>query len=153
MSAVPTHDVYELSIAIAVEDIDVLDHVNNVVYLRWVQDAAVAHWRHAATPDQQRSLLWVVVRHEIDYLRAARLGDDVIARTWVGTASELGFDRHTELLRAADRRVLARARTVWCPIDPATMRPTQVEDDVRRRFSVHDAAAARAPRTPERPSG
>jgi acyl-CoA thioesterase FadM len=79
---------------------------------------------------------WVVVRHEIDYLRPARLADAVIARTWVGTASARDFDRHTEILRASDRKVLARARTVWCPIDPAKGRPTRVGDDVRRRFSV-----------------
>jgi acyl-CoA thioester hydrolase len=63
-------------------------------------------------------------------------GDAVIARTWVGTASRRDFDRHTEILRASDRKVLARARTVWCPIDPATGRPTRVGEDVRRRFSV-----------------
>jgi acyl-CoA thioester hydrolase len=54
----------------------------------------------------------------------------------VGTATKRDFDRHTEILRAADRKVLARARTVWCPIDPRTGRPTRVGDDVRRRFSI-----------------
>jgi acyl-CoA thioester hydrolase len=127
---------FELPIEVRSADIDALGHVNNVVYLQWVQEAAVAHWRGAATPEQQAGLAWVVVRHEIDYLRPARLADAVIARTWVGTASARDFDRHTEILRASDRKVLARARTVWCPIDPATGRPTHVGDDVRRRFSV-----------------
>jgi acyl-CoA thioester hydrolase len=127
---------FELPIDVRPEDIDELGHVNNVVYLQWVQEAAVAHWRAAATPEQQAGLVWVVVRHEIDYRRPAMPGDAIIARTWIGTASRRDFDRHTEIIRAADRKVLARARTVWCPIDPATGRLAQVGDDVRRRFSV-----------------
>jgi len=144
------HEPFELPIAIADEDIDVLDHVNNVVYLRWVQDAAVAHWRHAATPEEQANLLWVVARHEIDYRRPARAGDAIVARTWVGTASRSGFDRHTEILRVGDRTLLARAKTVWVPIDPATGRPTVPDDGVRSRFSVRDEAAARRHRTSDR---
>ncbi len=127
---------FELPIAVQASDIDALGHVNNVVYLRWVQDAAVAHWRSAATPQQQADVLWVVVRHEIDYKHPARLEDAVVARTWVGAATGSTFERHTEILRAGDRRVLARARTVWVPISPATFRPIQVGDDVRERFST-----------------
>ena len=132
----PTCDVHEVPVTVAKSDIDVLDHVNNTVYLRWVQDAAVAHWRHSATAEQQREIVWVVLRHEIDYKRPARLGDDLMARTWVGTATTHAFDRHTEIVRTADGKVLARARTVWCPIDRETGRPIRVGDDVRHRFSV-----------------
>jgi acyl-CoA thioester hydrolase len=129
-------EIFELTLSLTEADIDELDHVNNTVYLRWVQEAAVAHWRHAATATQQAEIVWVVLRHEIDYKRPARLGDLVKARTWVGTASTHAFDRHTEIVRDADGRLLARARTVWCPIDLETGRPMKVGDDVRRRFSV-----------------
>ena len=127
---------FELAIAIEPSDIDQLGHVNNVTYLRWVQDVAVAHWRSLAPAADQASLLWVVVRHEIDYKQAAYLNDAVIARTWVGTASRIRFERHTELLRASDRSVLARARTVWCPLDAQTGKPVSVSDQVRAAFSV-----------------
>lgn len=127
---------FELAIQVQPSDIDELGHVNNVVYLRWVQDAAVAHWRSAATEPQQRDVLWVVLRHEIDYKHAARLEDGIVARTWVGTATGVTFERHTEILRAGDRRLLARTRTLWCPIDARTGRPKQVTDDVRERFST-----------------
>jgi acyl-CoA thioester hydrolase len=143
----PAQEPFELSIAITDADIDVLDHVNNVVYLRWVQEAAVAHWRRAASVEEQERLVWVVARHEIDYRRPARPGDGIIARTWVGTATRSGFDRHTEILRSSDRAVLARARTVWVPIDISTGRPTTVTEEVRRRFSVPDEAAARRHRS------
>jgi acyl-CoA thioester hydrolase len=134
MSQVP--EVYELEIAVQPEDIDQMGHVNNVVYLRWVQEAATAHWTAASSAEDQASLVWVVVRHEIDYLRPAMPGDTVIARTWVGQASKIKFDRFVELLRASDRVVLARARTVWCPIDTRTGRPVAVSAGVRERFSI-----------------
>ena len=127
---------FELEIRVLPSDIDELGHVNNVVYLRWVQDVAVAHWRAAATAQQQADVLWVVVRHEIDYKHPALLADALIARTWVGAATRSTFERHTEILRAGDRRLLARARTLWCPIAPQTFRPMQVADDVRERFST-----------------
>lgn len=131
---------FELPIQVQPADIDRLGHVNNVVYLRWVQDVAVAHWRAAATAAQQAEVLWVVLRHEIDYRHPARLDDRIIARTWVGTATRRAFERHTEILRAGDRRLLARARTLWCPIDPGTGKPKRVGDDVRERFSVPTGA-------------
>ena len=129
-------EVFELAISVKPEDIDELGHVNNVSYVRWVQDVAVAHWRSAACAEDQAKLLWVVVRHEIDYKQPAFLGDEIIACTWVGTATRITFERHTELLRASDRSVLARARTVWCPINPQTGKPTAVSAEVRALFST-----------------
>jgi len=136
MTPDPATERFELAITITPEDIDELGHVNNVVYLRWVQEAAVAHWRAAATPTQQAEVVWVVVRHEIEYKRAAKLDDGIVARTWVGAATAQTFERHTEILRARDRRLLARAYTLWCPIDVRSGRPIRVGSDVRERFSV-----------------
>lgn len=127
---------YELTIKVAATDIDELGHVNNTVYLRWVQEVAVAHWRVIASPQAQEELHWMVVRHEIDYKQPARQGEEVILKTWVGTAAGLRFDRHTEVLRASDRQLLAVTKTVWCPIDPVTHRPKRVSAEVRGLFSV-----------------
>jgi acyl-CoA thioester hydrolase len=127
---------YEISIRVKQNDIDELGHVNNTVYLRWVQDAAVAHWKFRATDTQQRDILWVVTRHEIDYKLSARLGDEIIAATWVGNAAELLFERHTEIKRASDGKLLARARTLWLPINSRTGKPLRVDQDVRDRFSI-----------------
>jgi len=131
---------FELPRDILPEDIDNLGHVNNVVYLRWVQDVAVAHWSAAATPEQQAEVAWVAVRHEIDYKRPALPGDGIIARTWVGTADSHRFERHTEIVRAADGKLLARARTLWCPVNRTTGRLTRVSEAVRTRFSTGPSA-------------
>lgn len=132
----PSTERFDLPLTVAPEDIDELGHVNNVVYLRWVQEVAVAHWRAAATPVQRSEVVWVVVRHEIDYKHAAKLDDAIVARTWVGTATAQTFERHTEILRARDGRLLARARTLWCPVGIKSGRPIRVGADIRERFSV-----------------
>jgi acyl-CoA thioester hydrolase len=131
---------FELPITVVPGDIDDLGHVNNVVYLRWIQDVAIAHWRAAATAKQQVDVAWVALRHEIDYKHPTVLGDRVIARTWVGTADSHRFERLTEIVREGDGKVLARGRTLWCPINRATGRLTRVGDEVRRVFSVAVAA-------------
>ena len=78
----------------------------------------------------------MVTRHEIDYLAPAVLHDEIILRTWIGASAGLRFDRHTEVLRASDRKVLAKARTVWVPIDATSGRPKRVSERVRKMFSV-----------------
>jgi acyl-CoA thioester hydrolase len=128
-------DIFELDIQVRAEDIDQLGHVNNISYIRWVQDAAVAHWRAAAASADQEKLRWMVLRHEVDYKQPAYLEDAILARTWVGQATRLRFERHTELLRQSDRTVLAKALTIWCPIDATTGKPVAVSAAVRSRFS------------------
>jgi acyl-CoA thioester hydrolase len=127
---------FELEHSVTPADIDELDHVSNVVYLRWVQEVAAAHWRELAPPALQAELLWVVVRHEIDYKAAAVLGDRIRLKTWVGMASGILFERHTEVRRAGDDQLLARGRTLWCPVDPRTHRPRRVSPALRVLCSV-----------------
>ena len=127
---------HEITVEVAPEDIDELGHVNNIVYLRWIQDVATAPGRAAAPPDAVDAIAWVVRRHEIDYRHPALPGDRIAVRTWIGAAAGLTFERLTEILRADDRRVLAEARTLWIPIDARSGRPTRVSEEVRRRFST-----------------
>ena len=142
MTTEATHLPYEIERVVEPADIDQLGHVNNVVYLRWVQDAAVAHWLAAASETEQRTLLWVVTRHEIDYKRPAFVGDIIVARTWVGTASRRQFERLTELRRKSDGKLLAKVRSLWCPISAETRQPVDVGAETFARFSVVATAHA-----------
>lgn len=126
---------FELRLRVQDADLDERAHVNNVVYLRWVQDIATAHWRAIAPAEALRDVAWVARRHEVDYLNAAVLGDELVVRTWVGEAHGLTFERHTEINRA-DGTTLARARTLWVPIDAVTGRPRRVSAEVRALFST-----------------
>ncbi len=135
MLTVDPHFPYEIEIDIDESDIDFLGHVNNTVYLRWVQDAATAHWRVIASNEQQRSLLWVVVKHEIEYKRPAFIHDKIVARTWTGSANRLHFERFTEIKRLSDGKVFATARTLWCPVDSQSLKPVRVSGDIKVMFS------------------
>jgi acyl-CoA thioester hydrolase len=127
---------FEMIIPVVPGDIDEQNHVNNTVYLRWVQDVATAHWRAVASPKAQETIGWVVLRHEIDYKGPATLGDEMVLRTWVGKATRLTFERFTEIRRNRDGRLLSEARTLWCPIEAQTGRPVRVSEEVRSRFST-----------------
>jgi acyl-CoA thioester hydrolase len=116
------------------EDIDELGHVNNAVYIVWLQDIATAHWRSVADPAHVDAYLWVVSRHEVDYLRAIGPGETVDAITWVGAAPRgARFDRHVEFV-GDDGKVRARAVTTWAIIDRASGRPLRVPADVAAPF-------------------
>jgi acyl-CoA thioester hydrolase len=127
---------FEITVSVKPEDIDEQNHVNNTVYLRWVQEVATAHWQAIASSEAQEGIGWVVLRHEIDYKAPACLGDQVLLRTWVGKASRLTFERFTEILRSSDGQLLSQARTLWCPIDAETGRPSRVSIEVREQFST-----------------
>jgi acyl-CoA thioester hydrolase len=127
---------FEMTVQVLPGDIDEQNHVNNTVYLRWVQDVATAHWRAIASPEAQAAIGWVVLRHEIDYKTPATLDDEIVLRTWVGKATRLTFERFTEIRRKSDRQLFSQARTLWCPIDVKTGRPTRVSAEVRARFSI-----------------
>lgn len=121
-------------IKIKPEDIDVMGHVNNVVYVRWVQEVAEAHWKAKATDQQQKDILWVVLRHEIDYHKPALPEDTVIGSTWVDPAEGPKTVRHVELKKQSDNQLLAKAKTTWVAINPATGRPMRLDEDMRRVF-------------------
>ncbi len=132
-------DSFESIFQVEDADIDMMGHVNNIVYLRWVQEVAVAHWTAIAPEDDQKNVLWVIARHEIDYKRPALPGDFVRATTRVGTPSGLTFERHTELHRVNDEELLAFARTLWIPINAQTKKPQRLSRALRALFSDEGA--------------
>ena len=126
--------VFEATLTAAGEHIDELGHVNNAVWVQWIQQVAVAHWDSVAPKEHRDAYYWVVVRHEIDYLRAAHEGDVITARTWVGDAPQgARFDRFVEFT-GPDGKICVRARTMWAVIDKALGRPIRVPADVVAPF-------------------
>jgi acyl-CoA thioester hydrolase len=125
---------FEQRITATEADIDELGHVNNAVWVKWIQDVATAHWYDTALPAHRDAYLWVVTRHEIDYLRSVGPGETVTGRTWVGDAPKgARFDRHVEFI-GEDGKPRVRARTTWAIIDRATGRPMRVPDEVAAPF-------------------
>jgi acyl-CoA thioester hydrolase len=132
----PPPHAFEIAVPVQPADIDQQDHVNNTVYLRWVQEVATAHWEALAPSAAREAIGWVVLRHEIDYKTPACLEDKVVLRTWVGEATRVTFERFTQMRRASDHALLAQARTLWVPVNTATGRPCRVSPEVRAVFST-----------------
>ena len=117
----------------APEDIDELGHVNNTVWVCWIQDIAVAHWEAVAPPAHREAYIWVVTRHEIDYRGNVPVGDSVTGETWVGEPRGARFDRHVRFT-GADGKVKVEAVTTWALLDRESGRLLRVRPDVTAPF-------------------
>jgi acyl-CoA thioester hydrolase len=125
---------YTTSITARPDDIDVLGHVNNAVWVKWIQEVAVAHWDAVAPPEHRDAYIWVVTRHEIDYRGNVSDGETVTAETWVSDPPRgARFDRHMRFT-GADGKVRVEARTTWALLDRATGRLLRVPREVAEPF-------------------
>jgi acyl-CoA thioester hydrolase len=120
------------SFRVAAEDIDVQKHVNNVAYVRWIQDVAVAHWHSIANEEIRAKYTWVVLRHEIDYKKQAFENEEITVNTWVGEPTRISWERLTEIKRGED--LLVKARSVWCLIDRETSKPARITSELKELF-------------------
>lgn len=115
-------------------DIDELGHVNNTVWVRWVQDIATAHWRAVAAPEHVQAYIWVVIRHEIDYRGNVAEGASVTGETWIpGEPKGARFDRCVEF-RDETGKLLVSVRSTWAMIEKASGRLARIRPEVAAPF-------------------
>ena len=132
---------FTMPLSVGDDDIDMLGHASNIAYLRWVQDVAVAHSAAVGLDmegNSQLGAVFVVRRHEIDYLRPVVRGDRLQLRTWIDSAFAAKCKRATEIVRVAEGApgvVVSRAMTTWGFVELASGRPTRIPDSVRIMFS------------------
>jgi acyl-CoA thioester hydrolase len=126
---------FDINIKVGVNDIDALQHVNNVVYLRYVQEVAQSHWDSIASDEMKKKYSWVVLRHEIDYRNPAFLGDELIARTWVSSCEGVRSVRNVKLYQSTSHKLVVETKTTWCLLDAQTMKPKRIEDDILSIFT------------------
>jgi acyl-CoA thioester hydrolase len=134
--------IYEHAVTVVPDDIDRLGHVNNLVYLAWMQAAALAHSAAQGWPPERYEALgagWVVRSHEIKYHAPAQLGESVIVRTWVADMSKVGSTRRYKIVRAGDDRLLARAATLWAFVDYSTGTLQRIPAEVVEAFELASA--------------
>lgn len=128
-------EIFTQRIIVDPSDIDELNHVNNVVYLRWAQEIAIAHWSTRGSAEMLARYVWVVARHEIDYRAPLTLGDDVEARTWVSpTPQGALWARHVEIGKVGEAKPSAAILSSWCLLDAATRRVKRVPMEIVERF-------------------
>lgn len=133
-ATLPVTNRHTLTFTAAPEHIDELGHVNNTVWVQWVQDIATAHWSAVASPEHQAAYVWVVTRHEIDYRGNIGAGESVSAETFIPEPpTGARFDRRVDFRNAAGK-VLVAAKTTWAIIDRASGRIVRVPKEVAAPF-------------------
>lgn len=127
-------EIFELPLEVRPEHIDENGHVNNVVYVGWLQDAGTAHWNARFDAEARTKWSWVGVRHEIDYFRP--LMPDAVgvkARTWVGDPQGPRFNRYVRI-EDADGKLCAQGVTEWVLVDAKSMRPHRIPAEMLPAF-------------------
>lgn len=121
-------NIFTIKIRVSSEDIDLLEHVNNLVYVKWMDEIATNHWAHLTKDTPLPQYVWVVVRHEIDYLKQASLGDKIIVKTWVGETKGVTSVRFMEFYK--NDVLLVKAKTTWAMLDAKTFKPSRIRENV-----------------------
>lgn len=132
---------YIYEILVPPQAIDELGHVNNVEYVRWMQDAAIAHATAIGCTAATNAIgaAWVARTHHIEYLRPAFEGDQIEVRTWIAEVGRASSLRCYEFVRPADDRVLAKGKTDWVFVDASSGRPKGIPAELRVMFVPPDA--------------
>lgn len=125
---------FEVKKVIIATDLDELNHVNNVTYVQWIQDIAQLHWKELTKSLAEDNCVWVVIKHEIEYVRQAILGDEVTIQTWVGETKGVKSVRHVAFYKGSE--LLVNAITTWCLLDSKTLRPTRISEELKKVMNI-----------------
>ena len=119
---------FNFSFTVDNTSIDILNHVNNVTYLKWAQTVAEKHWKIISTAEINNKFVWVVIRHEVDYFSAAYLNDKIVLKTWIGESYGVKSDRYVNILK--EGKVICSVKTTWCLLDKKSMKPVRIPNDI-----------------------
>jgi acyl-CoA thioester hydrolase len=140
--------IFEHPLTVARDDLDLLDHASNVSYVKWMQDAALAHSAVQGWPTERYQSLgcgWVVRSHQIEYLQPALLGQELIVSTWVANMKKVTSLRRYRIVRPSDNVLVAQAATDWAFIHFATNQPKRIPPEVASAFEVVEDAPTKSP--------
>lgn len=129
-----TPEIFEQTITVGKEDLDELEHVNNVRYVQWMEDIAKAHWDARASEEIKKEYFWIVVRHEIDYKGQAFLGDEVLLQTYVGEHSLVTSQRYVTIKNKNSEEILLQSKSTWCLMKYGSKRPVRIQKEMFNSF-------------------
>ncbi|WP_428740274.1 acyl-CoA thioesterase [Tenacibaculum sp.] len=121
-------NLFEQKHIVTSDEIDEYNHVNNVVYVQWMQNISDAHWKELSKNVTNLDYVWFVIRHEVDYKNQAVLGDEITLRTWVGKTEGIKSVRHFEMYRG--ETLLVKSQTTFCLLDATTKKPRRITKEV-----------------------
>lgn len=119
---------YNKNLIVTLDDLDALNHVNNVRYIEWVNHIAKTHWQKEAPTKMQNDFYWVLLSHHIDYKHQIVLGDTVTLKTYIKSCQGVKSVRVVEVL--VDDKICAYSKTKWCLIHAETNKPARITNDI-----------------------
>nr|WP_298999062.1 acyl-ACP thioesterase domain-containing protein [uncultured Allomuricauda sp.] len=125
---------YDKTLTVGTDDLDELNHVNNIRYIDWVQQISKEHWEKATTPEIRSELIWVVRKHEVSYFKSAVLEDVLTLHTYISQNKGPISTRIVEIWNNKTNDLLVKASTDWCLLDASTFRPKRVPEQVATLF-------------------
>lgn len=125
---------FHLSLKVPQSAIDDLGHVNNIIYLQWTQKISRKHWESAVPHEIRKNYFWIVLNHYIEYKNPAFKDDVLVLTTRVEKMEGVRSERHVEIKRKKDNKILAEAKTVWCLVDAENQRPARITAEMIKPF-------------------
>ena len=123
------------TVTVSKEDLDDLNHVNNVRYIEWVNSIAKAHWIENASKKNLDNHFWILLSHIIDYKKPAFFKDELLLKTYVLNAEGVTSTRIVEIYNNKTQVLLAKSQTKWCFINSQTKKPSRITEDILKLFS------------------
>ena len=125
----------EKEIIVSKNDLDDLNHVNNVVYIHWVQEIAKNHWKSLVSNEIIKNYFWVLLEHEIKYLNPAFLNDKIRLKTYIEKTDGVKSSRIVEIYNKDTNKLLVTSKTIWCLINAKTGKPNRITEEIKKAFS------------------
>ncbi|RZS99030.1 acyl-CoA thioesterase [Aquimarina brevivitae] len=123
------------TIRVTVSHLDDMKHVNNVVYLQWVQDIAKKHWESKTSENTRSTYVWVVLNHYIEYHYPAVYNDELLMETWIENHKGAKSERHTKITLAKTGQLILTAKTTWCLLEKKRLKPVRITEEISNLFS------------------
>ncbi|MAJ50950.1 MAG: thioesterase [Flammeovirgaceae bacterium] len=129
---------YQKTIFVKRADIDEFDHVNNVIYVKWVQDIAKEHWQISASQEIVNQYKWVVVNHNIFYKKPLKIHQKVFIKTQVFDNAKGALWGRMVWIYDDSEVLMAEANTQWCLVDAQSFKPRRITDEIKSVFLAYD---------------
>ena len=125
----------EQEITVTKNDLDDLNHVNNVIYIQWIQEIAKNHWKSLVSDEIKDNYYWVLLEHQIKYLNPALLNDKIMIKTYIEKTEGIRSNRIVEIYNSNNDKLLVKSKTIWCLINAKTNKPNRITDEIRKAFN------------------
>ncbi len=122
-------------IVVSENDLDELDHVNNVRYVQWIQDISKEHWQKVAPKKIREEVVWVVMSHYIEYKSSALLGETILMKTHIQESRGAKSTRVVEMFHGITNQLILRSTTEWCLVNKYTQKPMRISEEIKVLFS------------------